>query len=87
MFVNEWVLVREDTNLRVDAGDQVWSFRGEQSVLVGGEPPRHVGSTGRVMVRASTVGDVREYFPGVFGLAWVKGVPHETPVPHALECA
>lgn len=85
MFVNEWVLVREDTNLRVDAGDQVWSFRGEQSVLVGGEPPRHIGSTGRVAVKAE--GNIREYFPGVFGLVWRTGVPNETPVPHAIECA
>lgn len=66
MFVNEWVLVREDTGAPVVPGDMVCSFRGESRVLGGGHPPRHSASTGRVWVE----GQVTEYFPGVFGLQW-----------------
>lgn len=78
MFIGDWVLVREDTNLRVDAGDPVWSFRGEQSVLIGGHPPRHAGSTGRVYVEGGG-----EYFPSVFGLIWLRGKVS----PRIVECA
>lgn len=66
MQVNDWVLVHEDTNEEVNAGDSVTSFRGEPAVVKGGMPPHKPSSTGRVWV------DGGEFFPSVFGLKWVK---------------
>ena len=73
-----WTLVRQDTNLPVEPGDTVFDFRGEASILTGGRPPQHAGSTGRVWVD-----DGCEYYPSVFGLTWVRG----TISPRIVECA
>lgn len=73
-----WTLVRQDTNLPVELGDTVYSFRGKASILTGGRPPQHVGSTGRVWVSGGG-----EYYPSVFGLTWVRG----NVSPRIVECA
>ena len=44
----------------VDRGDALANFRGETSVLISAECPRHGGSTGRVNNR----------FPSVYNLKW-----------------
>ena len=73
-----WTLVRSDSKAPANRGDTITSFRGELAFLVGGQPPRHSASTGRVYVREKA--DIengeqysREYFPSVFGLEWVRG--------------
>ena len=43
------------------------SFRGESYVITGGRPPHKPESTGKVWTS-----DNGEYYPGVFGLRWVK---------------
>lgn len=77
-----WTLVRQDTNLPVKPGDTVFDFRGEAFVLMGGRPPQHAASTGRVWLEGGG-----EYFPSVFGLAWQRSTHHAAPIPHARECA
>ena len=62
--MNEWKLVDEQGN-EVRPGDTVVSFRGEPTVITGGRPPHHAGSTGRVYTQGA------EYYPGVFNLKWV----------------
>ena len=42
----------------------------ESFELVGGRPPQHPGSTGRVWVREANGGLNREFFPSVIGLKW-----------------
>ena len=44
----------------VDRGDAIADFRGDTSVLVSAECPRHSGSTGRV----------NNHFPSVYNLKW-----------------
>lgn len=60
------ILVHEKTGQPVTVGEEVTDFRGDKSVVTGGEPPRHEGSTGRVHVERGS------YFPSVFDLVWVK---------------
>jgi hypothetical protein len=81
MVIDGWALVREDSGLPVAVGDSIWSFRGEEQVLIGGAPPKHAASTGRAWVKGA------EYFPGVFGLTWKRLGPNGAPVPNAIECA
>jgi hypothetical protein len=45
MRVNDWVLVHEETNEKVEAGASVTSFRGEPDVVKGGTPPHKPSST------------------------------------------
>ncbi len=66
------ILVNEDTKAPVKKGDKVTSFRGAKAIVESWEEPRHAGSTGRVYVRESKAGFVAGYFPGVFGLEFVK---------------
>ena len=80
--MSTWTLVRQDTNLPVEPGDTVFSFRGTPAVLAGGQPPQHPGSTGRVWTQGGA-----EFFPNVFGLVWQKGRQDAAPIPHAVECA
>ena len=64
-----WLLLREGgTALNaVREGETVRSYRGEDCVLTGGRAPHKPGSTGKVWTS-----DNGEYYPGVFGLRWVK---------------
>jgi len=59
------------TRARVTYGDILTDFRGERWKLIGAQPPRHEGSTGRVYVESLTDrAFAREFFPSVFGLKW-----------------
>lgn len=63
-----WMLVYTDTGLLndvVEVGDIVTSFRGERAMVVGGTPPRHAGSTGRI-----AVDNGGEFYPSVFNCKW-----------------
>ena len=62
------VLVRENSGLRVFAGEAVITFRGAICQLVSGTPPRHPGSTGRVVLREGEM--EQEFYPSVVGLKW-----------------
>jgi ribosomal protein L21E len=50
----------------VKPGDTVVSFRGDVEVMKAATPPRHSGSTGRVLT------DRGEFYPGVYNLKWVE---------------
>lgn len=62
-----WILVLIGTNEPVRCGDTVRNFRGGTTVVVGGRPPMHPSSTGRVWTEAN-----QEFFPGVFDLVWKR---------------
>lgn len=64
------VLVYEDSGLPVKIGDIVTDFRGDKWPLVGIEPPKHSGSTGRVHLRASD-GFITTFYPSVIGAKWI----------------
>jgi len=76
-----WTLVRSESKVTVSHGEALHSFRGRSDsyTIVGGHPPRHAASTGRVyVVEGSDLSNVsdyycREFFPSVFGLEWVRG--------------
>jgi hypothetical protein len=63
---NGWTL-RRSNNQPVLVNQAAISFRGDIATIVGGRPPTHFGSTGRVWTKAGG-----EYFPSVFDLEWVK---------------
>jgi len=56
----------------VELGSRIKCFRGEEHTLIGYDPPRHEGSSGRVIVETKS-GMVREFFPSVFDLRIVRG--------------
>lgn len=70
MNKNGWTLVHEKTGEPVKIGETLADFRGDKDTFQGGEPPRHEGSKGRVLVGPSKVES--EYYPSVFNLKWVK---------------
>lgn len=71
----EWVL--RTPNGTAHVGSHYADFRGDMAELVGGTPPHHDGSTGKVQVKEH--GDVREYYPGVYDMVWMKVIPtHRT---------
>jgi len=61
-----WVLV-DKMHCVVFAGSKIKDFRGAVETIVGGRPPQHEASTGKVWTA-----DGREYFPSVFDLKWRK---------------
>jgi hypothetical protein len=68
MFMsNGWKLVSKVTGEPVNKGDEILDFRGNESVLRGGQPPQHPGSTGRV---TDTEGN--HVYPSVYSLKWVR---------------
>jgi hypothetical protein len=71
--VNGWKLMKGDEVVQMDSVHK--SFRGKEYKVLGGCPPVHDGSTGRVYVQDDD--DVfgpssAEYYPGVFDMKWVK---------------
>jgi hypothetical protein len=46
---------------------ELQTFRGEKVHLIDWFPPRHAGSSGKVLVAGPTIGE-REFFPQVCGL-------------------
>jgi hypothetical protein len=67
LLVNQgdWTLFHKDGEA-VFIGDVVTSFRGDKAIVVGGSPPHHSGSSGRVFV------DNGDFYPSVFDLYWEK---------------
>lgn len=64
---NGWTLVHKATQRPVQHSEPCASFRGDISIITGGEPPHKPSSTGRVFILGGN-----EYYPGVFDLQWVK---------------
>lgn len=63
-----WRLIHEDTSAPVKVNEKIQGVHGDTDILiVGGYPPGHSGSSGRVYLSSG-----REFFPHVFGLKWVK---------------
>jgi len=60
-----WILVHSLTLRPVRIGESIQSHTGEKYTAMGGTPPLHLGTDGRV----STNG-FREFSPKVFGLSW-----------------
>lgn len=54
------------------AGKFYPDFRGDKHLLIGGRPPQHDGSTGRVWVKIAQDAPMIEFFPSVMGMKWVQ---------------
>jgi len=65
-----FALVREGGE-SVSLDENVQSFRGDTSILKGGDAPHKPSSTGKVYVDDGS-GRVSQYFPSVFGLKYVE---------------
>lgn len=69
-------LVLESTGVEAKKGFPYPDFRGDSWVLVGGQPPRHAGSTGRVYCHPAavehTIDTERSFFPNVLGMKWIE---------------
>jgi len=70
----EMILVSEKTLKPACIGQKVKSFRGEYAILEGGRAPHKEGSTGKVWVKEAGSSSQREYYPSVYGLAWIPSV-------------
>lgn len=70
----EMILVSEKTLKPACIGQRVKSFRGEYATLEGGRAPHKEGSTGKVWVKEAGSTSQREYYPSVYGLAWIPSV-------------
>ena len=68
----EYVLRKNKDNSDCNVGDTIRSFRGRDYVLIGGTPPHHDGSTGRVECQEHPEAPRLEFYPSVFDLRWVK---------------
>lgn len=68
MRQGDWVLV--DRNNKLVPQMTVLSRDGTDYVLLGGRPPQHSASTGRVIVRQVGGRWERELYPSVFDLMW-----------------
>jgi len=67
-------LVHKDSEVEVQDGETVTDFRGDASIVVSREEPRHSGSTGRVYVKPADPADgawTQGYYPSVFDLKWI----------------
>ena len=69
--MSKFILVSEKNGAEVKIGDTVTSFRDEKAKVLSFIPPRHAGSTGRIVVRFK--GDSLKcedaYYPSVFDCA------------------
>ena len=66
-------LVEEKTGKEVKPGMRVLSFKDEIFEVTGFQTPYHVGSTGRVLVKACTPdAEEQAFYPQVFGLKIVE---------------
>ena len=66
--IGEYVLRRNSDNSDVSKGDMIRSFRGRDYILVGGTPPQHMSSTGRVECQEHPEAPRLEFYPSVFDL-------------------
>ena len=62
---NGWRLLHSDGR-SVAKKESVTDFRGEPAIILGGEPPRHEASTGRVHTSEG------EFYPSVYNLRWER---------------
>lgn len=62
---NGWRLVHSDGR-GVAKKAPITDFRGEATIALGGEPPRHEASTGRVHTPEG------EFYPSVYNLRWER---------------
>lgn len=69
-----WCLVHRDSGRQVFLNDTVTCFMGEKDTVLGGRPPLHPASTGRVWTSRG------EFFPSVFGLEYVQAESLTDPV-------
>lgn len=74
-----WELVHENTLEPVKDDERVKDFRCDDAIVIGGEPPAHDGSTGRVTVidnpDCESGGFVAQFYPTVYGLRWYRVQP------------
>ena len=71
-------LVDTETGSTINTGAERIDFRGEEWIITGGEPPKHSGSTGRVLCTPKHYSgpfahdSTHSYYPSVFNLKWVS---------------
>lgn len=65
-------LVDEKTGKKLEVGQKVTCFRGEEYTLTDAREPHKPSSTGRVYVRKEGAKYGREFFPSVIGAKWVS---------------
>lgn len=68
---DEVELAHKETNVAVDLGDRIVSFRNEAATLTSAKPPHKSSSEGKIFVSWSA-GGAGEYYPSVFGLEYRK---------------
>lgn len=69
MLKDGWRLVDAATGtIPAQLGGEYKDFRGSPCKIIGGHPPKHEVSTGRVATTQGT------FYPSVIGLKWVKVV-------------
>lgn len=67
------VLVFTGSHLPIHYGEVASTFlNGKTVTVIGGEPPKHAASTGRVVLRESGNQAPHEYYPAVIGAKWVS---------------
>ena len=69
------ILIDTKTNKEISIGDEVTTFRGEEGILTGVEPPTHNGTTGHVRVQLGGYkgyGEMR-WYPSVIGARFSRG--------------
>lgn len=71
MQIKDWKLVHKDTGIECDKGDIVSDFRMNDAVVMGGQPPHKISSTGKVFVKRTGFEMTDTYYPSVFNLKWV----------------
>lgn len=59
-------LVNTTTGAIVNVGDRVTSFRGDTATVLDWVPPKHRGSTGRIVVQMHDNNSRESYYPSVF---------------------
>lgn len=69
MRKNGYILV-DLLGREIEAGHEVFNFRGERCIVVDGTPPTNAASTGRVLVSVGDGSTDGEYYPSVFDLKW-----------------
>ncbi len=68
------ILINTETKRIVAVGDKLQTFRGEPVVVTGWQPPRHIGSTGRIYVTPEGYpAEFQAFFPSVCGCEIVTG--------------
>lgn len=68
-----WKLIDTKTGAAATYGEIYQTFRDEPVTLIGGIPPEHDGSTGRISVRDAD-GRTSLFYPKVCGLKWQQEI-------------